>query len=368
MKMHSETRTQWTVRAAVAGSLLALAAMAALSVPAGSDAAATACTLTLEQTKQAIADGTIVRQVAAGSATVTNNTDCVVPVSLSIYEMHTDIRISNQTFFDGTAVIFVQPGTTETLRVAVPNCNYQMDLWYGEHPRVLHEIFSPHPTVLGGKIVTTLGFCPQPTPTPSPSPSPSPTPTPSPSTVTVVTNQTVEVVEKKHEGRVTLFKTDDRDITHPGDVLTYRIVLRNPKDEDRTEVKIVDHVPPYLVPLSWSPSDARTDAARRTITWSNVTLSAGSEVTLSFRARVSANAPDGFLLQNVVDASGPGIRLSATDTTQVIAPKVAAAVAPAPKPVPVSAKTGTPIDAISMLLSVSGSLATAGTLLVRKFA
>jgi len=210
---------------------------------------------------------------------------------------------------------------------------------------------------------------PTPVPTPSPSPSPSPAPTPEPQ-LSVSTSQNVIVVtapspEPKQEP-VSFFKTDDRDTAKPGQILTYRIVIQNPNENDLTEVRIVDHVPPYLTPLSTNP-EARSDAKSRTITWENQTISAKSEITFAFRARVAPDSPDGFLLQNVADVNGPGVRASVTDTTQVVAPRVAAAVAPKPQPVPVTAKTGTPLDVLSFILSLSGSIATAGTLLVRRF-
>ena len=245
---------------------------------------------------------------------------------------------------------------------------------------------------------------PSPTPTPSPSPSPVPTPTPSPcptpcdagvdidqqtkiiaggnvqskQDVTVIGQKTEQTViqnitqttaqEKKEEDRpVTSFKSDGRETARVGEVLTYRIVIKNPNDRDLTEVKIVDHVPPFLIPIDTSPK-ASANAKARTITWDNQTISATSEITFAFRARVAANAPNGFLLQNVADINGPGIHASVTDTTKVIAPEVAAAVAPRkPRPVPVTAKTGTPIDTLSLILSLSGSVATTGTLLVRRF-
>lgn len=168
---------------------------------------------------------------------------------------------------------------------------------------------------------------------------------------------------------VTLTKTDGRDIVRAGEVITYRIVIRNPKNQDLTEVKIIDRVPPYVIPLSTSPL-SRADTASRTITWDHQTISAQAEVTFAIRARVAQNAPNGFLLQNIADVNGPGTRLNAVDTSTVSAPQVASAVAPAPAPVqrvPVTAQTGTPLDTIFLLLSLTGSATTAGTFLLKRF-
>jgi len=173
---------------------------------------------------------------------------------------------------------------------------------------------------------------------------------------------------------VTLTKTDDHDVVRPGEVVTYRIVVRNEKDNDLTEVKIVDRIPQYMVPLATSHS-GRADAKNRTITWDNQTISAGAEVTYTIQVRVAVNAPDGFLLQNIVNANGPGLRLNAVDTSIVqggvvagtsVTPSVTAT-STGPLSVPTSAQTGTPLDTVSLLLSLVGSASTAGTFLLKRF-
>lgn len=163
---------------------------------------------------------------------------------------------------------------------------------------------------------------------------------------------------------MSFFKTDDRETIPAGQTLTYRLVVRNPEDHDLTEVRVVDRFPPYLTVLSTSPSDGRVDAQNRTITWSNQTISAGAEVTFAFRAQVAADAPHGFILQNVADVSGPGLRLSATDRTEVVNPQVASVTVSAPRPVPTGVPTG--MDASSVLMGFGSTLSAIGTFLLRR--
>ncbi len=188
----------------------------------------------------------------------------------------------------------------------------------------------------------------------------------------VSTQQNVVVTTKeiqKEEGSVTFAKSDGRTTARPGYVLTYRITIRNPKSEDLTGIRIVDHVPPYLIPLSTNP-EANADARTKTLTWTNQTISANAEVTFAFTARVAFDAPHGFLIQNIADINGPGVRGTVYDTTQVEAPQVAGAATAAPqasKTVPVTAKTGaTPLQWIAEILALASAVATGGTLIARR--
>jgi len=231
---------------------------------------------------------------------------------------------------------------------------------------------------------------PVPTPTPTPTPTPVPTPTPCPSTptptptatpcsncsgtTTIVTENNVVVVtdsdDDEDDDTIELYKTDDHETVKPGETLTYRIVIRNNKDHDLTNVKVQDTLPIYLTPLSTQPA-ASADAKSRKITWDDQTISANSEVTYSLKVRVDQSAPNGFLLQNVAIINGDGIRASASDSTliQGYVPQIAGATTTisAPQAVPVSAATGVPFDAVSTILSLSGTVATAGTLIAKRF-
>lgn len=177
------------------------------------------------------------------------------------------------------------------------------------------------------------------------------------------------------EGDVTIAKSDGHETAQPGKVLTYRITVRNPKTNDVT-IKLVDQVPPYLVPIDTRP-EARLDAQRRHITWENQTISAGAEVSFTFTARVQPDAPHNFELENVVVMDGPGVHGTASDKTKVVSARVAGAVAPAaapsptpapapsaPKPVPTAARTG--LDGGAALLGLGGIFSAAGGALLRR--
>lgn len=231
---------------------------------------------------------------------------------------------------------------------------------------------TPTPTAPPPSPTPTPAPRPTPTPTPTPAPKPTPTPTPTPSTPTTVVSvstvqtQVVNIPTPQPERKsAAFFKTDDRDIVQPGQTLTYRLVMRNPSDRDLTEVRVVDRLPPFLIARSTSPTDGRVDAQKRTVTWTNQKISAGAEVTFAFRAEVAKDAPHGFILGNVAEVTGPGLRLSATDRTDVVVPQVASAVTvSAPRPVPTGVPTG--MDASTALLSLGGTLSAIGTYLLRR--
>ncbi len=74
------------------------------------------------------------------TATITNNTECSVPLSLASYKMFGPFdpaHLSEQEFFDGSATITVAASSTETLTVDIPECKTQYDVWYGDVQRVL---------------------------------------------------------------------------------------------------------------------------------------------------------------------------------------------------------------------------------------
>lgn len=229
---------------------------------------------------------------------------------------------------------------------------------------------SPSPTPTPTPTLTPRPtFTPTPTVIPTPTPILTPTPTDfvNPTTVQVFSSQSTVVVvptTEPVEGPVTFFKTDDRELASPGQILTYRLVIRNPGDDDITGVKIVDRVPNFLIPLATSPLGT-ADSARRTITWEDQTISANSEVTFAFQARVAEITPPGFVIHNVADVNGPGIRLSDSDSTVVEGVVLAGVrdVVPSPPsqlavgvPVPATARTGPGLGLTLGFGSVIGGL------------
>jgi hypothetical protein len=101
-------------------------------------------TLTLNETKTAIGTGKVRVSVAINNTThqaegtAINNTNCKLPVSLITYKMY-DGHLSNQEFFAGTDVVYVQPNTTEVLKTNLPTCMAQSDLYYGAGPHQLYD-------------------------------------------------------------------------------------------------------------------------------------------------------------------------------------------------------------------------------------
>jgi len=185
---------------------------------------------------------------------------------------------------------------------------------------------------------------------PTPTPEPTATPTPEPE-------------KKDDKGNFSISKTDNRTTVKPGEVSTYKITVKNNRDNDMTDIKITDLVPQYLTPISASPTASIADEKNRKIVWDHQTISAHAEVTFAFKAKIDQNAPNDFVLHNVVNINGDGVKASAADSTTV---KTATAmVIEKTQPVPVAAKTGTS-EVATMILSISGSIATAGTLIAKK--
>lgn len=226
---------------------------------------------------------------------------------------------------------------------------------------------------------------PTPTPSPSPSPSPTPSPSPSPSPITLIQviqsqSQTVTIEDKDENGasptpeppaeksrlRI-LSKTDHQDTIAPGGTLTYEITVRNESGTLATEVRVIDLLPEHLTPNAASVNPSGTvNASGRVITWRGKTVPAHAEKSFTVEVKVKPSAPNGFLLRNVAEVSGPGFSGSASDTTLVVVPDVkgAAVTVSAPRPVPLTAKTG--MDASTALLALGGLLSGTGSYLSRR--
>jgi len=111
------------------------------------------------------------------SFTLTNNTNCTAPISLSTYKMFVPAEnpywLSTQQLFDVSSYS-VSPNSTQTFIVRLPQCRTQTDSWYGQAPTslldsnpysypsvpfVLNWIFSQDPLCQIGQGPTrTLGF------------------------------------------------------------------------------------------------------------------------------------------------------------------------------------------------------------------
>lgn len=100
------------------------------------------CSLSADDFHNALSNGSITAGpiVISGdglsaSFTLTNNTSCDAPVSLSAYKTFVSLYaqnwLSTQELFDTTALTPVTASSTQTLNVNLPTCNAQIDSWYG---------------------------------------------------------------------------------------------------------------------------------------------------------------------------------------------------------------------------------------------
>lgn len=124
-----------------------------------------------------------VHVLAPNTAEVTNSsTQCTYPVGVASYTMF-DNNLSHQQLFSSQTAL-LGPGQVQTFVVALPECAYQLDVFYG----ALIERFDPqHGQIYGDRILVTrvvrdAGFClpgtPMPTTTATTSATPAGSPTP----------------------------------------------------------------------------------------------------------------------------------------------------------------------------------------------
>jgi len=122
-----------------------------------------------------------VHLLAPNTAEVTNtSTQCTYPVGIASYTMF-DNNLSHQQLFSWQTAL-LGPGQTQIFVVALPECAYQLDVFYG----ALIEHFDPqHGQIYGDRILLTrvlrdAGFCLPGTTTPTSIATPSATPAGSP--------------------------------------------------------------------------------------------------------------------------------------------------------------------------------------------
>lgn len=183
------------------------------------------------------------------------------------------------------------------------------------------------------------------------------------------------VVSGSGDDDVAFYITDDRAQVLPGQVLTYRLVISNPHEEDLTELRVAAQIPPYLIPIATLP-EAVLNSGARTITWNNPVISADSEVTLAFKARVAPNVPVDYDLLVSADVSGPGLRLSSADETKVLTPggvaSIQTASASVSKPAVAGVKTSLSVaptartGGVQALLAAISAAALTGAAVARK--
>jgi uncharacterized repeat protein (TIGR01451 family) len=136
-------------------------------------------------------------------------------------------------------------------------------------------------------------------------------------TGTLITDSAMTTVMSPLDN-VGTYKTVDRELVGPGDLLTYTIVLNNISTFNDVTAHIVDPLHPMLEYVDGSaqilPSGNGTLVFLQGITWT-VDITNSTTVTLVFQARVSDSAPDGEIVNTATidDGSTPFDR-SATVT------------------------------------------------------
>jgi hypothetical protein len=95
------------------------------------------------------------------TVTVTNNTPCNLPASLSNHKMYIDYSLatlSQQEFFTGTPTRMVAASTTEVFVTPIATCMSQYDLWYGDYLVVIPD-FLTWGKLLSGDQVRLGEYC-----------------------------------------------------------------------------------------------------------------------------------------------------------------------------------------------------------------
>lgn len=141
--------------------------------------------------------------------------------------------------------------------------------------------------------------------------------------------------------KVSVAKTDQRDITRPGHTLTYTITVQNEGTVDVHDLNITDAAPAELTILSAS---AGSTISGNKVVWGNVTVEAGGTKEFTVTAQVKENTADGWEVCNdvMISSDDHDLYLDACDCTTVERPPIvqAAVEQPKPAPVPITAPTG----------------------------
>lgn len=110
---------------------------------------------------------------------------------------------------------------------------------------------------------------------------------------------------------LTISKTDNRATAQVGETLNYVITVNNTSSTNATGVQIIDTVPSELQVLNaTTPSTING----QTVTWSNLTINANSQITLTVNAQVRTGTANNTVVLNTVQITGGN---SATDTTTI---------------------------------------------------
>lgn len=174
--------------------------------------------------------------------------------------------------------------------------------------------------------VTTQINCVTSTP-PPPGSTPTPTSPPTP----------------KEEAKLSIDKVDNRDnnATQRGDIITYKITVKNSGEVDIQDLEINDAVPAGFEIDKKSVTSGATFVGQN-IRWAGVALAAGGSKSFTVKVKVTeAAALKGLCNQVTATSADHGLSAKDQECIQVKKPpEVKQAIISVPKAVPVSAKTG----------------------------
>ncbi|MDO8468747.1 MAG: hypothetical protein Q7S29_03250 [Candidatus Peribacter sp.] len=149
-----------------------------------------------------------------------------------------------------------------------------------------------------------------------------------------------------------LTKTADRSEVKPGDTVTYTITLRNTTDHPFRAVRIEDRLDVRFMTVLGAE---RGQMQNGQLVWGIPELSPGQVWTVKYSVEISARAPHGFEIDNVVLASGEGLEtVSLTEKVYTSRLGVVRGLPP----------TGAAFDAI--FLALSGLVGMGQTLFLKK--
>jgi uncharacterized repeat protein (TIGR01451 family) len=133
---------------------------------------------------------------------------------------------------------------------------------------------------------------------------------------TVSNNTTASLGATAGTAPFTIIKTADKGAAEPGDIVTYRVVIRNTSGTAITPLVVTDSLPLglSLIPgsFAFTPiTPVTTTTSGRNFTLQFATLAANQSVTITYSAEVTADAVRGSG-RNLAAANGQGTTVTAT--------------------------------------------------------
>ncbi|MCB0164945.1 MAG: DUF11 domain-containing protein [Anaerolineae bacterium] len=117
---------------------------------------------------------------------------------------------------------------------------------------------------------------------------------------------------------LSVIKTAAPEPVHAGDVLSYTIVIFNSGSDEATGVTINDPLPgnTQFIPGSVliTPPSAGGTTGSPPIIADDLTIAAGTSVTVTYRVRVGSQTPNGTIITNTASVTGTKVYTPATDT------------------------------------------------------